>query len=53
MHAPADFIEVFDGALDREFCDQLIQAFEASPHRQPGRTGGGVDTSKSSAPTST
>ncbi len=46
MHAPADFIEVFEDALDREFCAQLIQAFETSPHRQPGRTGGGVDTSK-------
>lgn len=41
-----DFIEVYEQALAPEFCQQLIAAFEASPHRRPGRTGGGVDESK-------
>lgn len=41
-----DFIEVIDGALDAALCRELIDTFETSPHRRPGRTGGGVDTSK-------
>ena len=41
-----DFIEVYDNALSPEFCQQLIRVFEQSPHTVPGRTGGGVDTSK-------
>ena len=41
-----DFIEVYDDALSPAFCQQLIADFEQSSHRQPGRTGGGVDTSK-------
>lgn len=41
-----DFIEVYDDALPAEFCEQFIQRFEKSPHKQQGRTGGGIDTDK-------
>lgn len=41
-----DFIEVYDNALSEQFCQQLINVFEQSPHKAPGRTGGGVDPSK-------
>ena len=41
-----DFIEVYDDALDADTCQQLIDIFENSEHRQPGRTGGGVDPLK-------
>lgn len=46
MTAVPDFIEVIDGALDAALCRDLVATFERSPHRRPGRTGGGVDTSK-------
>lgn len=45
-NASPDFIETFPGAVDGALCQRLIDAFEASPHRAPGRTGGGVDLSK-------
>ncbi len=38
----ADFIEVYEGALSREVCAQLVAAFEASGAAVPGRVGGGV-----------
>ena len=38
----ADFIEVYDDALPREACRQLVAAFEASGAAVPGRVGGGV-----------
>ncbi|RUO53610.1 2OG-Fe(II) oxygenase [Pseudidiomarina homiensis] len=41
-----DFIEVYDNALSPDFCEAFIQTFDASPHLQQGRTGGGVDVSK-------
>ncbi len=41
-----DFIEVYDNALSVELCQQLINAFEKSPHLRPGRTGAGVDLTK-------
>ncbi|MFD2165344.1 2OG-Fe(II) oxygenase [Thalassotalea euphylliae] len=41
-----DFIEQYPNALSPEFCQQLIKDFEASPHKNAGRTGGGVDTTK-------
>ncbi|MFD2451454.1 hypothetical protein [Ideonella paludis] len=41
-----DFIQVVDGALSAPFCQALIDAFEASPHRVAGQTGAGVDESK-------
>ena len=41
-----DFIEVYDDALDADFCRSFIDRFEASAHKVPGRTGGGVDTTK-------
>lgn len=46
MSGAPDFIEVIDGALDAPLCRELIATFEASPHRKPGRTGGGVDPTK-------
>ncbi len=41
-----DFIEVIDAALSPALCRELIDTFERSPHRQPGRTGSGVDVQK-------
>jgi 2OG-Fe(II) oxygenase superfamily len=41
-----DFIEIYDDALDPDFCRRFIARFEASRHKAPGRTGGGVDTTK-------
>lgn len=41
-----DFIEIIDHALSPDLCRELIAAFETSPHRQPGRTGSGVDLQK-------
>lgn len=41
-----DFIETYDNALSDDFCNQLISAFDSSPHTFQGRTGGGVDASK-------
>lgn len=41
-----DFIEVYDNALSPQLCEQIMQVFAQSPHKQTGRTGGGVDTSK-------
>ena len=40
--APADFIEVFPDVLDRARCAALVERFNASGDRQPGRVGGGV-----------
>jgi len=37
-----DFIEVFDNALDRQRCAQLVERFSASADTVPGRIGGGV-----------
>ncbi len=41
-----DFIASFPDALPRAHCDELIARFEASPRKQPGRTGQGVDPGK-------
>jgi hypothetical protein len=38
-----DFIEVYDGALDRATCAQLLERFEKSGGAQRGATGSGVD----------
>lgn len=38
----ADFIEVFDDALDRDTCARLVERFIASADTVPGRIGGGV-----------
>lgn len=46
MNPSPDFIEVYDDALDPAFCQQFIERFDASQHKVPGRTGGGVDTTK-------
>lgn len=37
-----DFIEVYENALPREACAQMLRAFEASGAAVPGRVGGGV-----------
>lgn len=37
-----DFIEIYEDALSREACAQLVAAFEASGAAVPGRVGGGV-----------
>ena len=42
--AAADFIEVYDGALDAKTCADLIARFNASGQAVRGATGGGVDT---------
>lgn len=41
-----DFIQVIDGALSPQFCRQLIEVFQQSPHRKVGTTSGGVDLEK-------
>ena len=41
-----DFIEIYDDALSPELCQAIINTFDQSPHRTPGRTGGGVDVTK-------
>ncbi|MEK8031005.1 2OG-Fe(II) oxygenase [Ideonella sp. DXS29W] len=46
MNSSPDFIEAYDDALDPDFCRAFIEKFEASRHKVPGRTGGGVDTTK-------
>ena len=40
------FIVEFKDALSADFCQQLINKFEAAKQKQPGRTGAGVDKSK-------
>ncbi|MBU8977156.1 2OG-Fe(II) oxygenase [Lysobacter sp. MMG2] len=40
--AAADFIEVYDDALDRAQCARLVERFSASGDAVPGRIGGGV-----------
>ena len=42
----SNFIIEFKNALSDEYCDQLIQKFEAFPHKEAGRTGAGVDKGK-------
>ena len=42
---PADFIEVYDNALEASACLALIKRFETSGLAQRGLTGGGVDVS--------
>ena len=41
-----NFIEVIDDVLSPELCQQFITQFEGSKNKQPGITGGGVDTDK-------
>lgn len=42
MRAPADFIEVYEDALDRDTCAAIVERLKRSPQLQPGRIGGGV-----------
>jgi hypothetical protein len=39
---PADFIEVYEGALDAATCAALVDRMRSSDMLQPGRVGGGV-----------
>ncbi|NUS38498.1 MAG: 2OG-Fe(II) oxygenase [Lysobacter sp.] len=39
---PADFIEVYENALDAATCAALVERLRASDALQPGRVGGGV-----------
>ncbi len=41
-----DFIQIFDNALDDNFCKKCIQKFEKSPNKHQGETGNGVDKIK-------
>jgi hypothetical protein len=41
---PPDFIEVYERALDVEFCAAMVALFEQSALTQPGKVGGGVYT---------
>ena len=40
----ADFIEVYDNALDADTCAALIRRFDESGKAVRGQTGSGVDT---------
>ncbi len=42
----SNFIIEFKNALADDFCDHLIEKFEAFPHKTAGRTGAGVDKLK-------
>jgi hypothetical protein len=39
----ADFIEVYEDALDREFCAELVRRFDASGAARPSLAGGAVN----------
>ena len=41
-----DFIEIYPNVLSKEFCSHFVELIDNNPLQQPGRTGGGVDTSK-------
>ncbi|TYT26484.1 2OG-Fe(II) oxygenase [Luteimonas viscosa] len=42
MDTPADFIEVYPGALDPQACAAIVERLRASDALQPGQVGGGV-----------
>ncbi|MEW9797917.1 2OG-Fe(II) oxygenase [Alteromonas sp. CYL-A6] len=46
QNKPHDFIAVIDNVLEPALCQQIIDTFEQSPNKTPGRTGGGVDKEK-------
>ena len=41
-----NFIKVYENVLDDEFCDELVELFEQSPHKHNGTTSGGIDKIK-------
>jgi len=41
-----DFLEIYDNALSEVHCEQFIEKFNKSPHKQAGRVGHGVDVTK-------
>ena len=41
-----DFIEIYPSVLSADFCQKFINSFDNSAHKNPGRTGGGVDIKK-------
>lgn len=42
MHPPADFIEVYPDAIDRDTCASMVARLSGSGELQPGLVGGGV-----------
>ena len=46
MQTTTNFIEVIDGVLNAEQCQQIIATFEQSDKSVQGKTGGGVDLDK-------
>ncbi len=42
MRQPADFIEVYPDALDRDTCAAIVARLRRQPGLEPGRIGGGV-----------
>ena len=40
------FIQMYENAIDSEFCKACIKKFENSQHTHQGRTGNGVDLEK-------
>lgn len=42
----SSFINIYENALDSDFCDHCIQKFEKSPNKHQGETGQGVDKIK-------
>ncbi|MFT5660499.1 MAG: hypothetical protein ACI9TV_001140 [Sulfurimonas sp.] len=42
----SNFIEVFEDVLDSDFCDEMIELFEKSPHKHRGTTSGGIDRTR-------
>lgn len=42
----SSFINIYEGALDEEFCNRCIDKFEKSPNKHQGQTGNGVDKIK-------
>jgi hypothetical protein len=42
----SNFIEQYENILTKSDCQRIISAFNASPARSPGKTGGGIDINK-------
>ena len=42
----SNFIQIYENAVSKEFCDNCIKKFESSSNRHQGRTGNGVDLMK-------
>lgn len=42
----SQFVQIYENALSKEFCESCIKKFENSQHKHQGRTGNGVDKVK-------